>query len=271
MAKSLLQGKIGYFVNGKLVHMPKRNVKVENINEAEKKRKGSSKAKKAAMRNARQDWIMSRLEDLKNESKRGRMKQAFSLLAEIDAYENFKTLPVLQELTKTGVKHLFEADMEERSAIYYAAYSGNFHLLEFYLSLFLVYYVKLDPVNVGTYQTFRDWFAQIGTTQLKLRKSFTMTAYDTCFLNALNEKTRFILSRKNVSIDQAIQCIEKNLNSQESVRLLKPKISVIQEKMFRMGPACSKEKRNKRKPSLIIDDCDYSTTVEDTLDSGDEQ
>lgn len=74
-----------------------------------------------------------------------------------------------------------------------------------------------------------------------------------------------------MSIDQAIQCIEKNLNSQESVRLLKPKISDLQEKIFRMGPACLKEKRNKRKPSLIIDDCDYSEIVEEASDSSDEQ
>jgi hypothetical protein len=256
MTKALAQGKMGYYAFGELVYMPPKR-EFHDVRKEEKIEAQHVKRNKARLldmelirrRNKTKFYhglkiekeLTSRLERLKNASKQGNAEKALL------------SLHRTHELTTHPTKLIFYPDIEQRNALYYAAHTGHDHLVELYLSLYLIYTVKVSTKTESECRTYRQWFKYVDQTPgLYNARTFTIDDYDTCVLNALNEKVRHVMTKKVVGIRDAIRRIKNEPMWNEAFSFLLSmknqeirNIVVLNQKM-----KIEREKKNTRPPKL---------------------
>jgi len=214
MPKPLLQGKLGYWVDGKLVHMPSR---ANNVGEEKKefphekrnrKHKEQVQARQEMKRRAVFQYVCH-LELLKNASKSGNIQNVVKVLSDMFGVDHpvrdaWSTRHSLRRWTRP----IFVPDMDKRSALYYASLTGNAHIVELYLDLYLLSCAKITKTTATSAYTFREWFHKLnGTAGLGLGIGFTMKEYDLCVLNALNAKVKNMFTKKRVTIYKSVNRI----------------------------------------------------------------
>eukprot|EP00592_Proboscia_alata_P023806 CAMPEP_0194406372 /NCGR_PEP_ID=MMETSP0176-20130528/4606_1 /TAXON_ID=216777 /ORGANISM="Proboscia alata, Strain PI-D3" /LENGTH=552 /DNA_ID=CAMNT_0039205571 /DNA_START=38 /DNA_END=1696 /DNA_ORIENTATION=+ len=273
MTKPLVQGQIGYWVNGELVHMPKKrpSPKSKYPETAHLKRNRERKEKlnalaarrcqKKLLDNFNRNTIQpprNFIEGLKNASKSGHIesvcKQLKSIQLHMAARAKDKTCNNLFRLW-TGC--IFLPDIEERTALYYASLTGHSRIVELYMSLYLVSAIQISETNIRAAYTFRNWFSSMrGTCKLKLAKNFTLEDYDVCILNALNERVRHTLTRQKVTIIDAMDILSKGLNENahiDGISLINTRIKCIKTDLDRMTKFLRNKENKSKKPMLKYD------------------
>mmetsp|Transcript_53600 Transcript_53600/g.62635 ORF Transcript_53600/g.62635 Transcript_53600/m.62635 type:complete len:501 (-) Transcript_53600:253-1755(-) len=184
----LVQGQIGYYTN----------------RDGSKRWKHSLRQKTRVSESSRSSYFIAlenSLEDLKNCSKQGRVKDAIICLRII------QKLNLHNQKKFCLIRFLFYPDLQGKSALYYAAHSGQCVILEFYLSLFLMYSKNISSNFIKESKTFWEWFQIFKTHQMGLKKSFD---YDLCVLNTFSTRVRHVMNRKKVCVTEAISNV-KNL------------------------------------------------------------
>ena len=272
MTKPLVQGQIGYWADGKLVYMPKRSqppAKTLKIvcEEAHTKRNRERKEAVAFQRRQRDKNLSSGLksntpqrfvEDLRNASKNGNIALVWVHLKRLrnDIDNRYKgPSPCFFQLL---MRFVFEPDREDRTALYYASLTGHHHLVELYMSIYVMSIQITEGTVVAAY-TFRDWFSSMsGTRKLGLSKKFTLGDYDLCVLNSLNEHVRHVLTRKKVTLSDIINTVEKSLDygSNFGMSVTNARITVIKNDIKRMKHVLKLRRKKIRKPMLNNDTFD---------------
>jgi len=242
MTKPLVQGQIGYWANGKLVHMPKRrpdNLNPSNINHGasnasahmtrnrERKavlitRQRQRRQKKLAQLKLHQNIPQSLVEQLKNASKNGTIAPVWSRLGQLQACIDSRYMKHATNFFRLWTRYIFVPDIEERTALYYASLTGHCHIVELYMSLYLMSAIQISEATIVASRTFREWFSSMGGThKMILHNNFTLKDYDLCVLNGLNEDVRDVLTRKKVTISDAMNIVKKALDPDAYGRIIK--------------------------------------------------
>jgi len=299
MTKALMQGRIGYWVNGELVHMPKSrssniceealrkgsncftnwdsNVTLDRERKEElavqRRQKKSAKLKLRRQRNlakfnSGQEKPCFDVEKLKNASKTGDIAQVWTSLRPMRNYR--RSLQCADtRFYQTLTSYIFTPDTEERTALYYASLTGHHHVVELYMGLYLMSVIRITESSVAATRTFREWFTSMfGTSRMGLTKKFKLEDYDLCVLNALNEDVRHTLTRQKFTLSDAMSIVEKalchdshlQLNVNESIRA---RLEVINTDLDRMKKFIGNRKSRKtKKPMLNNNMLDYRSEEE---------
>ena len=283
MTKPLLQGKIGYWVDGVLVHKPQRNT-MGNTTEAHKNEADHSirnkdwrqcltqkRLKRRAIKIKYCSAVEGYLESLKNASKIGDINKAIHTLQRLARNRNRQLNgrrrhknKYIRNTLRSSITYIFFPDKEERSAIYYAAHAGHTRLVELYLALYLIYHAPLYSVSIKKCLSYRDWFQDIKV--LSLFNNFTIVEYDTCVLNSLNMETKYVMTKRKVTIEDAIKFVrnlQKNLPDMSDsiysrLHSVSKKIKIHRER-----------REKKKKPILHYDSC-YDDLLCDEIDLNDD-
>jgi len=272
------QGTLGYFVNGILVHMPKRCQSLPSSTSDEKvvyrqKRVATKRELEYRQKFFRENQIKSSrcepetFRTLKNQTKCGDLKGVLCTLSkQCNQYKwrnhgkyNFSDL----------VEPLFMPDYDERrSAIYYACLTGKIILVRTYLSLRVV--ARLSD-NYGRFmyaeancfangkvrrKTFREWLDLLGYSAPGML--FHASDFDLCVLNSLSEEIKELMTQKKYSIIDMFEMISSKGNL-----WMKDQIKEVEKKVrhgFEVMRVKMKKKSTKR-PLLNTNDdlydCDY--------------
>jgi len=287
MTKALMQGQIGYWVNGELVYMPKRRSSNIDCEEALRKRDRERKEELAVERRQKesaklklrrqrylakfklgQDEPCFNVEKLKNASKTGHIAQVLTCLRPTQkqrrSVQGTGTI-FFQTLTS----HIFTPDTEERTALYYASLTGHHHIVELYMSLYLISVIRITESSVAATRTFREWFTSMfGTSKMGLRKKFKLEDYDLCVLNALNDDVRRKLTRQKFTLSDAMSIVEKALCHVPHTQLIvkesiSARLEVINMDLDRMRKFLgSRNSRKGKKPMLNNNMLDYGSEEE---------
>merc|ERR1712232_1407772 len=94
--------------------------------------------------------------------------------------------------------------MGQRTPLYYAAHSGQHRVVEMLLSLYVINTTTYSSRDISLSQSFEDWFLMYSSKNMNAVKNFTLTDYDVCFLSALDDKTRYVLKGKKVTIHDCV-------------------------------------------------------------------
>jgi len=228
MTKPLVQGQIGYWANGKLLHMPKRggtskpqSVKVEDSH-TKRNRLRREQLAACPRRQERLNLVDPNFHydimSLKHRSKVGNLASVLnhfkSIQLHIAATRKQQKRQQLSEAIffRRWTEYIFVSDIEERTALYYASLTGQHHIVGLYMSLYLISFVRVTESTMGAARTFRGWFSSLnGTKKMILSKPFTLQDYDVCVLNSLNKQVRHILTKQEVTIMDAMTIISKML------------------------------------------------------------
>eukprot|EP00540_Astrosyne_radiata_P008238 CAMPEP_0116857314 /NCGR_PEP_ID=MMETSP0418-20121206/20475_1 /TAXON_ID=1158023 /ORGANISM="Astrosyne radiata, Strain 13vi08-1A" /LENGTH=235 /DNA_ID=CAMNT_0004490965 /DNA_START=180 /DNA_END=883 /DNA_ORIENTATION=+ len=140
------------------------------------------------------------MELLKNASKRGSTNDALFVAMTMNRnYLKARSKP--QRLL--AIAHILcTPDIENRSAVYYAAHCGHCQLVKLYLACIVIARVavrrhhSLQPL-CDEAKTIRSWLGIFGFTSLMGKKQF-----DTCVLNALNEDVRSIFQKTKFTLKE---------------------------------------------------------------------
>jgi len=263
MTKPLVQNQIGNLPNGNLVHTPRRRTAEVNHEENHVKTRERKMQGNTAKSSGQKDIRFS-VEPLKNASKSGSISLILSKLQqlqfEIDATSKQRSTICC---FRFWTSFIFVTDMKDRTALYYAASTGHDQIAEFYLCLYLIASIKVTESIVTASHTFREWFVSLkGTSQMQLPKKFTIENYDVCVLSSLNDKVRHVLTKKKVTILNAMDFVKKILDStlaNSYLTLFKKnlmvwidsRIALIRQDIVRVTK--SRKKRSKR-PQLNFGD-----------------
>jgi len=262
MTKPLVQGQIGYWVNGNLVLMPKKRTnnsdpKSDHIEYTHIKRNREHKmalvARQRQQKNLvrlkyRQDVPQRLIEKLKNVSKRGDIATVWRQLRELQwcsDYRNeyfiscvsidYRNKERANNYFRLWTRCIFVPDSEERTALYYASLTGHYHIVRLYMSLYLMSAIQISEATVDASHTFRVWFSSLGgTNKMRLSNKFTLRDYDMCVLNALNEDIRHLLTRKKLTVSDAMNIVKEAMDPDKY-----GKISVAQSIEARMAHIAS--------------------------------
>ncbi len=192
------QSTLGYAVNGVVVLQPTPRILSRSENE-----RTSPRDARIAARRTRQDkqrWQQRkhqfhvllrnqpRMEDLKNACKRGDLREALST-----AHSLARGIPFVVSKTDqvlTMIRILFTPDMEGRSAIYYAAHTGQDQMVQVFLALLVMERSWRRGWAIRNYEsapkTMLGWLEYVGFP----RHFFSRSDLDLCVLNALSDTTR---------------------------------------------------------------------------------
>mmetsp|Transcript_3179 Transcript_3179/g.6576 ORF Transcript_3179/g.6576 Transcript_3179/m.6576 type:complete len:504 (+) Transcript_3179:145-1656(+) len=173
-----------------------------------------------AQLNLRQD-IPRLIEKLKNASKNGDIvvvwRQLRALQVCIDSRYNRipkeHTINFATNYFRLWTRYIFVLDSAERTALYYASLTGHHHIVELYMSLYLMTVIQISEATVAASRTFRGWFFTMGgTNKIRLSNNFTLKHYDTCVLNGLNKEVGHVLTRKKFTISDAMNIVKEAMN-----------------------------------------------------------
>jgi len=280
MTKPLVQGQLGYWTNGVCVHMPQRAQakKVERPTHITRNKEWKEYVKNQARqksfhRQQRRQLTASHKafvlpESIKIASKTGKSGHALC--------ELIYTAQKLKKCTTISLPYfniicrlIFIPDIEERSALYYAALTGHTQLVELYLSLYLlcsVIITKSTTQNEFGGLTFSQWFDKLGTRNMCLGKKFSKADYDVCVLNALSEDVRHVMTKKKITIEYALNVVNSIVETFVKVKLfclanapwkaIVGKMEDVETKMkqLKMIEIENTRRLNKaRKPMLVCD------------------
>jgi len=272
MTKPLVQGQIGYWVDGKLVYMPKRkNEKIHHDEKDHVKRNRERRTDVITKRLEREKLNKSvrqygqrlsmLIEPLKNASKFGNIRIVLNQLYHLPQVYRSK-ISGNRRPAQPWTRFIFVPDIEERTALYYSSLTGHAHIVELYLCLYLMSCIRITKSTALDSRTFRDWFSSMkGTARMGLTKQFTLQDYDLCVLNALNEKVRHVLVRKKVTILDAMDFVKQSYSnaipSKQSriILMINARIERIKRDITRVT-ARHKKKHSKayQLPQIKLDD-----------------
>merc|ERR1712038_949165 len=94
----------------------------------------------------------------------------------------------------------------------YAALTGHTHLVEVFLSLYLMCSVVITKSNLNASLSFKEWFDKLGTRSMCLGKKFSKAEYDVCVLNALSEDVRHVMTKKKITMEHAIDVVKVSID-----------------------------------------------------------
>jgi len=233
MTKPLVQGQIGYWANGKLVRMPKKHTGTNSDQKANTHIKRNRERRWALIARQRRQKTLAQLKlrqnipqslivKLKNVSKKGDIAAIWNQFRELHASTNSRYEEHTTNFFRLWTRYIFVPDDEERTALYYASLTGHHHIVELYMSLYVMSAIQISETTVGASRTFRGWFSSMGgTNKMRLSKNFTLEDYDVCVLNGLNQDVRHVLTRKKLTISDVMNVVKKAINigvySQNSV------------------------------------------------------
>jgi len=201
------------------------------------------------------------MENLRNASKTGDIARIWvhlKYLQRVISSRYKRTSPCSFQLLTRCV---FETDTEKRTALYYASLTGHHHLVELYMSIYVMSIQITEGTVVAAY-TFRDWFSSMNETRkIGLSKNFTLEDYDLCVLNSLNENVRWVLTRKKVNLSDIINTVEKSLDYYSKIGIsvtyaIHDRIAVIKKDIKRMKHILKLRRKKARKPMLNNDTFD---------------
>jgi hypothetical protein len=213
--------------------------------------------------------LRSHLDNLINASKQGNVTSALLWLGQINglsAKEDGSTIGTgIQPLTLNSVRYIFRPNMsksddnttnnlnevKQHSPLYYAALNGHYNLVEYYLSLYLIYAAKITFNTMHTSQSFRSWFIQVNSSNSKKKKKayhkkkkkdeemssssssfFGLADYDECAIQSKNRQTKNVLIGKKINIAYAMSIVEKaSFSCVPYEALIKPRLKTIYVKM----------------------------------------
>lgn len=287
MTKPLVQGQIGYWVDGNLVHMPKRKKgKVKKVDDHVKR--NIDRKTELIARRLQQDRLVNAarerdmrvsslivIEPLKNASKSGRIASVLHQL-HVLSQSWFKLCGGNNkgQQQQPWTTFIFFPDSEERTALYYASLTGHANIVELYMCLYLMSCVRITKSTCVDSRTFREWFSTMrGTSRIQLPKKFTLEDYDLCILNALNDPVKKVLNRKKVTIADAMDFVKECFNSSNSenpsqqqlftlTTMIDSRIKKIKQDILRVT---KQHKKQSKRPQLKIDD-GVNYVDEDSLD-----
>jgi len=189
--------------------------------------------------------------ELKNASKSGKVALVLKQLSNMQQHI-VRFRPDEQDQTifyQLMVECIFVPDVEERTALYYASLTGHDHIVELFLSLYIMSAIKVTESNIGTTRTFREWFFSLkGTNNMIFSKMFTKKDYDLCVLNSLNDQVRHVLTKKKVTILDAMNIAFVPVDSVHArIQVVKKELDTI-TRYLRV-----KNSKSKKKPILVND------------------
>lgn len=195
------------------------------------------------------DFIMtltSYLNSLINASKQGNMTSSLLWLGQINALEVAEATttprndidnainkndaqPQPLPLNLLSVEYIFRPHPNNRdsskSALFHAALNGHYHLVEYYLSLYLVYAIRITRNSINTKQPFRTWFMQFNnccasdkrkkpykTEQKESEKPasfFSLADYDQCVIQSSEGNVRNVMIKKMIDLSYAMKVVDK--------------------------------------------------------------
>lgn len=206
---------------------------------------GSSHSIRALSKKLR---FAAEIEDLKNASKQGLDIVASSLTRGI-ATNHFRIQTHNDNFFFCMVRCLVIPDIENRSALYYAAHSGCEQLVKTYLALLVLPRTIRQPDRVarlsrmyGDSMTIRQWFDRLGYIDF-----FGPKEFDICVLNALNDKTKALFKHESYTLAELRDTVMKSPWSSYVPNMLKQHLQTT---------------RKSSKPRLVVDD-DASSYFDD--------
>lgn len=201
------------------------------------------------------DLVRSYIRNLNNASESGNVTAALLWLGQLNTLVTMNgtdftsklrkqrdTDVDIQPLTIDTVKFIFYSCWKENneedqmvtyeshhSALYTAAINGHYKLVEYYLSLYLVYALKITFSNIHISQSFRTWFfggsANIGNYLLSY---FNASDYDQCVLQSNEPKVLEVMMKKKIDIPFAMKVVDQGRMTCFPYReLILPRMSLI--------------------------------------------
>jgi len=184
----------------------KRNREERRIACVDRKRR----QKKLAQLKLRRDIPQSLI---RNVSKKGDIAAIWSQFRELQACIDSRYEEHATNFFRLWTRYIFVPDDEEMTALYYASLTGHHHIVELYMSLYLMSAIQILETTVGVSRTFREWFSSMGgTNKMIVSKNFTLKDYDVCVLNGLNQDVRHVLTRKKLTISDAMNIVKEAMD-----------------------------------------------------------
>eukprot|EP00978_Attheya_sp_CCMP212_P006028 scaffold13572_cov56-Attheya_sp.AAC.3 len=250
MTKPLMQGKIGYWVDGELKFMPPkrspRNDVTKNVTTYRTVKVEPTHVTRNVLCNTYLEQHFVILQDLKNASKIGYLDGVLKVIQTyfFSRYKGLSASDRFSELTRL----LFVPDIEGRSAFYYTALTGHSALVEFYMCIYLMRFARISDQSITWTWTFRQWFQFLGMPFLHGWNYFSRADLDICILNSLDtESTRHLISKKKVSIQYSVQFVVQSIASATHRREVS---TLFQSKADRILLQIRRMKKFKRKKTI---------------------
>lgn len=120
---------------------------------------------------------------------------------------------------------------KQHSPFLHAVLKGHHDLVEYYLSLYLIYATKISFTTINKNQSFQEWFLQLNNTANKKGKKvsskkknkqasssssyssqssfFNHFDFDQCVVQSNNEDVRDVMTRKNIDIPYAMKVVDQ--------------------------------------------------------------
>ncbi len=182
------------------------------------------------------DLVRSYIRNLNNVSDSGNITAALLWLGQLNTIVTMSGTDInsnlskqrdtnvdIQPITIDTVKFIFYSCWKENneddqmvtydsrhSALYTAAINGHHKLVEYYLSLYLLYSLKITFSNLHTSQSFRTWFfggsANIGD---HLPSYFNASDYDQCVLQSNEQKILEVMMKNSIDIAFAMKVVDQ--------------------------------------------------------------
>ncbi len=142
-----------------------------------------------------------------------------------------------------SIKYLFYQNDQKRSPLYHAAHNGHHHLVEYYLSLYLIFSTKITFHSIHKNKTFRSWLFEVSHSNYKendknsnnshvdhdfdatkqksitrdgtkcdltsYTSSFSPSDYDQCAIQSNDHNVQNVMIHKKVDVAYAMKVIDQ--------------------------------------------------------------
>ncbi len=238
--------------------------------------------------------LASYIDSLISASKQGNMTSALLWLGQINALgvtattgnnaKDTTSKDVLKPLNLLSVEYIFRPQPNSRkdskSALFHAALNGHYHLVEYYLSLYLVYAISITMDSIKTKQSFRRWFIQLNCSggrkksykkkhkENKKSKSFFGVAdYDQCVISSTEEDVMNVMVKKKVDISYAMKVVDQaSFSCVPYSSLIEPRMEQIYHEVKNVTE--KKKKKMMMGKRLNCDDIYYDEIGPYTIEDG---
>ena len=176
-------------------------------------------------------------------------------------------------LDMKAIKYAFCQNDQRRSAFHHAACNGHHNLVEYFLSLYLIFAIKISFDSIHNSQSFRSWFLDLNTSLKNTKEKhkrydkillkqkdekkasfvFSLKDYDQCMMQSKNQKVVNVMVKKNIDVAHAMRIVEQaSFSCVPYIALIQPRMKKIYLDVKRVIE--KKKRRNILKPVLVYDD-----------------
>lgn len=175
-------------------------------------------------------------------------------------------------LDMKAIKYVFYQNHQRRSALHYAACNGHHDLVEYFLSLYLIFAMKISFDSIHKSQSFRSWFLDVNRFPTNKKKKhrrcdnsfekqgdqktslvFSLQDYDQCMMQSNNQKVVNIMVEKKIDVAHAMRIVDQaSFSCLPYIALIQPRMKKIYLDVKRVIE--KKRRRNILKPVLVYDD-----------------